>query len=95
MRDVRPSQDWRGLFLMGRISWPGYGVGMENRRFDDTLRGLALFIVNPLLWLIDVTLQKIWPLTDPRPPQGSVRVAGSCGKDASSRRMWHPWYSVS
>ena len=43
---------------------------MENRRLDDTLRGWALFIVNPLLWLIDVTLQKIWPLTDPRPPRG-------------------------
>jgi hypothetical protein len=55
---------------MGCSNSQSYGVGMEKRRLGDRLAGLTLSMFNPLLWLIDVTLQKRWPLTDPRPPRG-------------------------
>ena len=55
---------------MGCSNSQSYGVGMEKRRLGDRLAGLTLSMFNPLLWLIDVTLQKRWPLTNPRPPGG-------------------------
>jgi hypothetical protein len=57
---------------MGRTSAQSYGIGMERRRLGDRLGGLALFVFNPLVWLIDITLQKIWPLSEPRPPDGAT-----------------------
>ena len=43
---------------------------MKDQRLSDRLGGLTLFLFNPFMWAIDAALQKIWPLTDPQPPQG-------------------------
>ena len=57
---------------MGHTSTQSYGVGMERRQHGDRLGGLTLFMFNLLLWLIDITLQKIWPLPEPRPPDAAT-----------------------
>lgn len=31
-----------------------------------------MFLFNPLLWLIDEGLQRIWPLSDPEPPRNAT-----------------------
>ena len=55
---------------MGSTGGWGYGGCMRDRRLSDRLGGLTLFVFNPLMWVIDAVLQKIWPLQDPQPPRG-------------------------
>lgn len=55
---------------MGSTSAQRYGGCVKDQRLSDRVGSLTLFLFNPLMWIIDAALQKIWPLTDPQPPKG-------------------------
>jgi hypothetical protein len=55
---------------IGGTGVQGYGFLHEGSTVVDRLGGLTLFLSNPLMWIIDASLQKICRA------QGSVRSQG-------------------